>query len=80
MAEKKGSALSAAQHNKYTKCFRVLPIGTYKCQCINEKKWFGFSDYVAHFVQNMPELTEREAASCTKFTHVAVKKSAHAPS
>lgn len=30
MAEKKGSALSAAQHNKYTKCFIVLPTGEKK--------------------------------------------------
>lgn len=47
MAEKKGSALSAAQHNKYTKCFIVLPTGKNKCQCINEQKWFGFSDRAA---------------------------------
>lgn len=45
MAEKKGSALSAAKHNKYTKCFIVLPTGKKKkkCQCINEQQWFGFS-------------------------------------
>ncbi len=44
MAEKKGSALSATQHYKYTKCFMVLPTGKNKCQCINEQKWFGYSD------------------------------------
>lgn len=45
MAEKKGSALSAAKHNKHTKCFIVLPIGKNKCQCINEHVTrFGFSD------------------------------------
>lgn len=46
MAEKKGSALSAARHNKYTKCFLVLPTGG-MWQCLDERQWFGFSDCAA---------------------------------
>lgn len=41
MAEKKGSAPSAAQNNTFTKCFIVL----LKEERITEQEQFGFSDF-----------------------------------
>lgn len=70
MAEKKGSALSAAQHNKYTKCFRVLPTGKYKCQCISEKKWFGFSDCAAHIKRLVLSLARTDRAGSSELYKV----------
>lgn len=44
MAEKKGSALSATKHNKYTKCFYSFANRGKKWQCINEQEGFWFSE------------------------------------
>lgn len=87
MAEKKVccavKGASAAQHNKFTKCFIVFLTG----ECIAERERFGFSDCAAcrkclkaavlllcleHVRPNMQETLYK--GCCIKFTHAAVQK------
>lgn len=79
MAKKKGSALSAAQYNKYSKCFYSFASKKNKCQFINEQKWVGFPDFAVRkkylvwllFLESVR--TDMEIY-CRRFTHVAVQK------